>query len=164
MRHRTTRHPIILLALAGLAVVGCRDDQAATGGAPVDQESGGEVPSPGATAFTAGDFDAIELPRGADEASEKTERDGVISQSFFAEATSPEQIMDFFSTSLAEDDWEVVEPVSSRGTDSIAGAWAKDDRRLEISALLAQGVENERTQFSVVLLPGLEPGESVEGG
>lgn len=164
MRHRTIRRPIILLAVAGLALFGCRDDQAATDGAPVDQENGGEVPTPDLTAFTAGDFDAIDLPRGADEASEKTERDGVLSQSFFAEATSPEQIMDFFSSSLAEDGWEVVEPVSSRGTDSIAGAWVKEGRRLEISALLAQGVEDERTQFSVVLLPGLEPGESVEGG
>jgi len=153
-----------LFAVAALALLGCRDDQAATDGAPVDQANGGEVPSPAVTAFTAGDFDAIDLPRGADEASEKTERDGVLSQSFFAQQTSPEQIMDFFTTSLAEDGWEVVEPVSSRGTDSIAGAWAKDGRRLEVSALLAQGVENERTQFSVVLLPGLEPGEGVEGG
>lgn len=163
MRHRSSR-PIILLAVAGLALFGCRDDQAATDGGPVDQENGGEVPTPGITAFTAGDFDAIELPRGADEASEKSERDGVVSQSFFAQQTSPEQIMDFFSDSLALEGWEVVEPVSQRGTDSIAGAWAKDGRRLEVSALLAQGVENERTQFSIVLLPGLEPGESVEGG
>lgn len=160
MQHRT----IPLLAIAGLALLGCRDDQAATDGAPVDQENGGEVPAPGITAFTAGDFDAVELPRGADEASEKTERDGVLSQSFFAEATSPEQIMDFFERSLPGDGWEVAEPVTARGTDSLAGAWTKDGRRLEVSAVLAQGVEDERTQYSLVLLPGLEPGEGVEGG
>lgn len=175
MRHRTsssrtttrpssTTRSLGLLALAGIALLGCRDDQATTDGAPVDQAPGGEVPSPGITTFTAGGFDAIELPRGADEAAEKTERDGVIAQSFFARSTSPEQIMDFFADSLPLDGWTVAEPVSSRGTDSIAGAWTKDGRRLEISALLAQGVENERTQFSVVLLPGLEPGESIEGG
>lgn len=156
--------PILLVAVAGLALLGCRDDQAVTDGAPVDQSPGGEVPSPEVTAFTGGEFDAIELPRGAEEAGEKTERDGAISQSFFVTATSPEQIMDFFAASLAEDGWAPAEPVSARGTDSLAGAWTKDGRRLEISALLAQGVENERTQFSVVLLPGLEPGEGIEGG
>ena len=145
------------------------DDDGQTGagqaGAGDDGEGeGGEVPTPGMTGFTEGEFDDIALPRGADEASEKTERDGVISQSFFAQQTSPEQIMDFFATSLDADGWTVVEPVSSRGTDSLAGAWTRDGRRLEVSALLAQGVENERTQFSVVLLPSLEPGEEVVGG
>lgn len=155
---------MIILAAASLALVGCGDDQAVDDGAPVDQENNGEVPTPGMTAFTGGEFEGVDLPRGADEASEKTERDGAISQSFFAQQTSPEQIMDFFSTSLESDGWTVAEPVSPRGTDSYAGAWTRDGRRLEISALLAQGAENERTQFSVVLLPGLEPGEDVEGG
>ena len=33
--------------------------------------------------------------------------------------------------------------------------------RLEVSALLAQGIEDERTQFSVVLLPNRTPGEEI---
>lgn len=164
MLRRHAARSTIILAAAGLALTGCGDDQAVDDGPPVDQENGGEVPTPGNTAFTAGEFDGVDLPRGADEAGTKTERDGVISQSFFAQQTSPEQIMDFFSTSLETDGWTVVEPVSARGTDSLAGAWTRDGRRLEISALLAQGVDRERTQYSVVLLPGLEPGESVEGG
>ena len=142
------------------------DGEAGVGQAGAGDEgaTGGEIPTPGMNGFTEGEFDDIALPRGADEASEKTERDGVISQSFFAQQTSPEQIMDFFSTSLDADGWTVVEPVSARGTDSLAGAWTRDGRRLEVSALLAQGVEDERTQFSVVLLPDLEPGEGVVGG
>ena len=161
-RPHFTRHvtrPTIMLAAAGLALTGCGDDAADTPAVEI-----GGAPSPEVTAFTSGEFDAIELPRGAEEASEKTERDGVISQSFFASATSPEQIMDFFSNSLPLAGWELVEPVSSRGTDSYAGAWASEGRRLEVSAVLAQGVDDERTQFSVVLLPSLEPGEAVEGG
>lgn len=164
MLRRHAARPTIILAAAGLALVGCGDDQAADGGAPAGQDNGGAIPSPEITGFTAGGFDAIDLPRGADEAGEKTERDGAISQSFFAQQTSPEQIMDFFSSSLETDGWTVAEPVSSRGTDSFAGAWTQDGHRLEISALLAQGVENERTQFSVVFLPGLEPGEGIDGG
>lgn len=155
--------PLVVLAVAGLALLGCRDDQAVDG-TPAEPATGGELPAPEVTAFTAGDFDSIELPRGAEEASEKTERDGVLSQSFFVTATSPDQVMDFFADSLATDGWEIAEPVSSRGTDSIAGAWTKDGRRLEISSLLAQGVDDEQTQFSVVLLPGLEPGEGIDGG
>lgn len=163
MPRRDAIRPTLVLIAAALAVAGCDDDAADRPAVPAD-EGGDALPSPDVSAFTAGDFDAIELPRGADEASEKTERDGAFSQSYFAEATSPEQIMDFFTDSLELDGWEIVEPVSRRGTDSFAGAWAKDGRRLEISAVLAQGVEKERTQFSVVLLPGLQPGEAVEGG
>lgn len=163
MPRRDAIRPSLLLAAAALALAGCDDDAADRPAVPAD-EGGDALPAPGVTAFTAGDFGAIELPRGADEASEKTERDGVVSQSYFASATSPQQIMDFFSNSLETDGWELVEPVSPRGTDSYAGAWARDGRRLEISAVLAQGVEKERTQFSVVLLPGLQPGEAVEGG
>lgn len=147
------------LLVATLIAAGCDDDGASDG--ELDAELTGEVPAPGGTAFTAGGFDDIQLPAGADEASTRTERDGVISQSFFANAQSPEQIMDFFADSLTQQGWQVAEPVSQRGTDSLAGAWTADGRRLEVSALLAQGVENERTQFSVVLLPATVPGEEV---
>ena len=158
-RRRTIVRPLITLAIATtMAACGAN---ASTDDGNVD----GEVPTPDATAFTAGGFDDIELPAGADEASEKTERDGVISQSYFASAQSPQQIMEFFSSSLTRNGWEVVEAVSERGTDSLAGAWLSDaGRRLEVSALLAQGAENERTQFSLVLLPSSEPGEQVTGG
>ncbi len=159
-RHARTT---IILAVATVAFVACDDDQAGDDGTSAASD-GGAIPAPEITGFTDGDFDAIELPRGAEEASEKTVRDDVTSQSFFASATSPEQIMEFFASSLEGDGWTVAEPVSSRGTDSFAGAWTRDGHRLEISALLAQGVENERTQFSVVLLPGLRPGEAIEGG
>jgi hypothetical protein len=52
----------------------------------------------------------------------------------------------------------------STGTDSIAGSWSRDGRRLDVSALTAQGIEDERTQFSLVLLPSLADAGSIEGG
>ena len=122
------------------------------------------MPAPGITAFTAGDFDASELPRGADEASEKTEHDGALSQSFLAEATSAEPIMDVFERSLPADGWEVAEPVTARGTDSPAGASTKDGRRLEVSAVLAQGVETSGPSTASCCYRGSSGGEGVEGG
>jgi hypothetical protein len=54
--------------------------------------------------------------------------------------------------------------VAGSGTDTLTGAWESGGRRLEVSATHARGVEDERTQFSVVLLPLLEPGAELSGG
>lgn len=147
------------VAAIGLLAGACSDDGATTGPQP-----GGAVPGPEVSIFTAGTFDDIRLPRGATEISEKTERDGAIAQSFALEATSPVQTMEFFSRTLPEDGWALLDEPESTGTDSIAGSWARDGRRLDVSALLAQGLEDERTQFSIVLLPSLADAGSIEGG
>jgi hypothetical protein len=111
-----------------------------------------------------GAFDQIRLPGGATEVSEKTERDGAITQSFAVDALSPEQVLSHFEQTLPEDGWTELEPPVSTGTDSIAGSWSRDGRRLDVSALTAQGIEDERTQFSLVLLPSLADAGSIEGG
>ena len=148
--------------VALLSLAACGDDSP---GATADVDGGGEQddaqPTPGGTAFTDAQFDDIPIPRGATEAGDLTERDGAIAQSYTVTATSPEQIMDVFTDNLAVQGWEVVEEVRSTGTDSFAAAWVRGDDRLEVSALLAQGVEDERTQFSVVLLPNRTPGEEI---
>jgi hypothetical protein len=148
--------------VALLPLASCGDDSP---GATADVDGGGEQddaqPTPGGTAFTDAEFDDIPIPRGATEAGAKTERDGVVTQSFTVTETSPEQLMEVFATTLPERGWENVEPVRSTGTDSYAAAWVQGDDRLEISALLAQGVEGERSQFSVVLLPNRTPGEEI---
>lgn len=148
------------LAVAGLLVLSaCGDDRPGSTGGDDDQSAA--VPAPGVTTFADGDFDGIPIPRGATEASTRTERDGAVSQSFTATATSPRQIMDFFADQLPRLGWETVEEIRSTGTDSFAAAWVDGDQRVEVSALLAQGIDDERTQFSVVLLPDRQVGESV---
>lgn len=152
------------MAVAALALASCGDDAEGDADAEVvdDQEQQDAQPTPGSgTLFTAGDFDAIPVPRGATEQTDKTERDGAVSQSFTVSATSPQQIMEFFVVQLAERGWDNVEEVRSTGTDSYAAAWVQGQNRLEISALLAQGFEDERTQFSIVLLPDRTAGEEV---
>ena len=156
------------VAVAALALTSCGDDAAGdaddAAGADVvaDEEQQDAQPTPGSgTGFSEGDFDAIPIPRGATEQTEQTERDGVVTQSFTVTATSPEQIMEFFSVQLVEDGWEAVEEVRTTGTDSFAGAWVQGENRLEVSALLAQGVDDERSQFSLVLLPDRTPGEEI---
>ena len=148
--------------VALLPLAACSDDSP---GSTADVDGGGEQgdaqPAPGGTAFTDAEFDDIPIPRGATEVGEKTERDGAIAQSFTVTATSPQEIMDTFTNNLSGAGWENVEPVRSTGTDSYAAAWVQGDNRLEVSALLAQGVEDERTQFSVVLLPDRTPGAAL---
>lgn len=148
----------LVLAACSL-LVACGDDAPQTG-----QDVDGEVPAPGGTLFTLGTFDDIQLPGGATEISEKTERDGAIAQSFTVDALSPERVMSHFAQTLPESGWTELEQPAPVGTDSIAGSWARDERRLDVSALLAQGVDGERTQFSLVLLPSLASADSLEGG
>ena len=152
------------MAAAALTLSACGDDAEGDADADVvaDDEQQDAQPTPGSgTLFTDGDFDAIPVPRGATEQTDKTERDGAVSQSFTVSATSPEQIMEFFVVQLPEDGWENIEEVRSTGTDSYAAAWVQGQNRLEVSALLAQGVEDERTQFSIVLLPDRTAGEEI---
>ena len=149
---------MVSAAVLLVAVTSCGDDSA------TQPESGGGVPAPDVSSFTSGRFEDVRLPRGATEISERTERDGAIAQSFTLTATSPENAMDFFSRTLPEDGWTVLDEPAASGTDSIAGSWSRDGRRLDVSALLAQGVDDERTQFSLVLLPSLESADSIDGG
>ncbi len=151
-----------LLAAAALTLAACGDD--AEGDAPAvvaDEEQQDAQPTPGSVGFTEGDFDDIPIARGGTEISEKTERDGAVSQSFTATATSPEEIMEYYASQLPDLGWQEVEAVRETGTDSLAAAWVRGNDRLEISALLAQGVEDERTQFSIVLLPDRTAGEEI---
>ncbi len=160
MQSRTRRPTFAFFVVAGaLAMSACGDDAPGTTGGDDDQSAA--VPAPGVTSFTDGDFDGIPIPRGATEATTRTERDGAVSQSFTATSTSPQQIMDFFTDQLPALGWETVEEVRSTGTDSLAAAWVRDDERVEVSALLAQGIDDAESQFSVVLLPDRQPGESV---
>lgn len=158
-RHRRWA-AVAVAALLPLAACG-DDDPGTTADIDGGDEQDDAQPSPGGTAFTDAEFDDIPIPRGATEAGQQTERDGVVAQSFTVTETSPTQIMEIFVSTLAERGWDNVEPVRSTGTDSFAAAWVQGDDRLEISALLAQGVEDERTQFSLVLLPNRTPGEVV---
>ena len=152
-----------LIAVAALTLAACGDDAEGDADAEVvaEEEQQDAQPTPGSAGFTEGDFDAIPIARGATEVSEKTERDGAISQSFTATATSPEEIMEYYSSQLPDLGWSEVEAVRQTGTDSLAASWVQGNDRLEISALLAQGVDDEQTQFSIVLLPDRTAGEEI---
>ena len=164
----TPRRSVALVAALALPLAACGDDQAAPdGGVGGEDRAANEeqVPTPGGVVFfTEGAFDGLPVPRGATEAGEKTERSGAVAQSFLVEATGPGQIMDFFTDQLPQLGWQVDEPVLSTGTDSLAAAWVKEDQRLEVSSLLAQGVADERSQFSLVLIDGLTVGEQLNDG
>ncbi len=104
--------------------------------------------------------DDVPLPRGATEIGTKTETDGAITQSFSVTATNPDEVMDFFVGALADRGWVPVDPVESRGVALLFGAWARDGRRLEISAGPAPGIADD-TQFNLVMLANVGPGRQL---
>jgi hypothetical protein len=138
-------------------VIGCGDDSNVT--TPYGA-AGDARPTPDATVSPTGTFDDIPLPSGATEIGTRTEEDGAITQSFAVTSTSPDIVMDFFVGALADQGWVPVEPVGSRGANSLFGAWDRDGRRLEISAGPAPAIADD-TQFNLVLLASLEPGSEL---
>lgn len=149
-----------MMAVALVSTASCDSDANDMPDTPVaDGEDA--IPSPEVEFFTDGDFQDIPKPRGATEASDKTERDGVITQSFTVTATGPRQIMTFYVDNLPPLGWELVDPVTRTGPNTERAAWVRDERRLEVSTGPVPGIEDERAQFSLVLLPDQVPGRTL---
>lgn len=66
----------------------------------------------------------------------------------------------FQTTGTFDDIPLLVDPVESRGANSLVGAWERDGRRLEVSAGPTPGIADD-TQFNLVLLASLEPGSQL---
>jgi hypothetical protein len=129
----------------------------ACGSACGSDEPNADQPAPDASSFGRGTFDDLpSFPRSAPFAP-RSEKDGVITQSWLAKGTTPEGVIDFFVDELAADGWRPAEPVFRSDTESRADL-VKGDQRLEISA---GRVTNTPTsveadggvQYSLVLRP-----------
>jgi hypothetical protein len=140
-----TRRPaaFALLAVAVLLVAGCR-----TGG-PGDAQ-----PAPEVSGFRQGGFDELPRYRGSEELGVVSEDGDVVTQSFSAEGTSPELVLDFYRKEL--EGW------TSLGREDVGDALREDFRdgdgnRLEVSATtLSQGGSDLQptVQYSLVLHQG----------
>lgn len=154
------------LVVGALAVVlvGCGDDGGA--GGPEAQ------PAPDVTTFQEGDFSGIPLPPRAEEAGERSERDGVVVQSFFVRDKTPREVLDFYATHF---DLQGVTPTMTPqefGNDAWRGSWQLEGRELLVSATSAPsaGGGDVVTQMSLELSPtdgggheGDVPDEADEG-
>lgn len=135
----------LLLALAvAVSVAGCD-----MGG---DDPSIDAQPSPEVTTFEPGLFDALPRYPRSEPISERTEEDGVISQSFAARDTAPGQVLQYYRERLA--DWDLVDQPQDIGEGTYRGIWARESWTLTISATPGETVDPET----------LEPvGEAAEG-
>jgi hypothetical protein len=155
----------VLAATAWLAA--CSDDDPAGQGTRTEQEGGagadeqGEAqPAPDASQFTeAATFEDVDLYPRSREASERTDDGEASVQTFVVRNATPEQIMEFFATTLPEKGWQVVEEPQLLGATNLRGAWVRGDVRLRVSTAPDPTLTDEGTgddtvsQYSLVLEP-----------
>ena len=141
-----------LALLVALLLGACGDDD--------DASDPDAQPSPDVTTFGEGDFSDIPLPPLAEEAGERSERDGVVVQSFFVRNRTPEDVLDFYRTYFEGEGGTPILAPEPYGNQAWRGTWLVDDRELLVSAIPApsvDGTEVERadvvTQMSLELSP-----------
>lgn len=101
-------------------------------------------PVPGRADFGPGIFD--ELPRysRSEPLGPRNETDGVVSQSFSARNTDPQQILSFYGRRLEEAGWSAVEPVTELGPGTYRAQWGRPQWLLTVSASTAPTITPPR--------------------
>lgn len=126
----------------------------ALGGCSEREEREGAQPAPDVTSFEQGRFDNLLLAPRSDPVGPRSEQEGVVSRSFTAKGTTPEQVLRFYEQNLTG--WRQVEPVHEVGTSSWRGTWEQGQWRLEVSAGRAPALDDPleaQAQYSLVLRP-----------
>ncbi len=140
---------VAVLAAGALAAVGCSSDGDAR------QET---QPAPRGSTFELGAFDELpRLPR-SEPLGVRSEKDGIVTQSFSTVGRTPQQVLDYYARELGEAGWESATPVHRADTGAVAD-WITEGFRLEVSA--TQIEEDHRSpqsdayvvQYSLVLRP-----------
>ncbi|MGE0879574.1 MAG: hypothetical protein AB7L13_12205 [Acidimicrobiia bacterium] len=148
---------LVLSLLVPVLLVACGDDSGDSGGGSASPSGSVDTPAaepaPDVSVFRTGLFAGIPVPRGATELSAPSQTNGAITATYGAAATSPARILDIYRRLLPADGWTSVVPVDETGKDIYRGDWMKDGRRLQVVSSPAPGVGDERTQFSLLLLP-----------
>lgn len=125
-----------LQCVAGVALavfaVGC--------GGGTDDRTTGAQPSPGVTTFEPGNFDEIPRHPRSEPLGERSDKEGVIAQSFSARDVRPSGVLEFYENRL-ENTWNLVSQPQEIGVDTYRGTWAKDNWILTVSATPAQTVD-----------------------
>ncbi len=114
---------IAVFGMLGLLIAAC----APRGGDPEAQ------PAPEVTTFEHGRFDDLpRFPR-SDPVGPRNETDGVVTRSYRARGTSPEQVLEFYEQAL-EQRWDMVTPIEQLGIGTFRAEWVTEDYRLLVSA------------------------------
>ena len=122
------RRLALLFTVLTLVLVGCGSDD----------DSDEAQPNPDDAQFSEGVFDDIPLMPTSEEISERTEREGVVSQSFTIRGDTPLGVMEWYEDSLAGE-WTNVTPATETGVDSYRSRWSAQERVLTIRLAAGAG-------------------------
>ena len=156
---RTEGRPLALSVTAvtgslALVVAAC----ASRGTEPATQ------PAPDVTTFEQGLFDDLpQFPR-SDPVGPRTDKDGVVTRSYRARGTSPDQVLEFYREALDEG-WNMVTPIERVGVGTFRAEWVREDHRLLVSATREETLDPPDdaanpvvSQYSLALHPITPPG------
>lgn len=132
---------------------------AACGGGTDDARGSGAQPAPDVTTFEQGVFDEIPRYPRSEPLGPRSEKDGVVAQSFEARDASPAQVLDFFQQRL--ESWDLISQPAPIGEGTYRGQWARAKWILTISSTPAPTLEPDSepaqgtllSQYSLSLSP-----------
>ena len=102
------------------------------------------------------EYDDIPLPEGSEQLGPVDTIDGTTTGTYTVEEVSAEDAVVALDQLLQAEGWRVLEPVRQE-LDAWRGDWAKDERRLEVTAYPIDSLGPDyEMQFSLVLSPNLE--------
>ncbi len=119
----------------------------------------GTQPAPDVTTFEQGVFDDVpRFPR-SEPLGPRSEKAGVVAQSFRAFGATPRAVVEYYARSLPG--WEQIEPITQTGTEDFRARWARDAWTLLVTAAPAPttsdgnqaDVPEPKTQYSLTLTP-----------
>lgn len=148
-RVRARATSLCLLVVIGLASQACADAETREGAQP----------APDVTTFEQGVFDDVpRFPR-SEPLGSRSEKAGVVAQSFRAFGATPRAVLDYYARSLPG--WDQIEPITQTGTEDFRGRWAMDGWTLLVTAAPAPttsdgnqaDVPEPKTQYSLTLSP-----------
>lgn len=145
MRDLTRTRGLVSALAAVLALGGCSDRE---------EQREGTQPAPAVTTFEQGRFDDLPLAPRSDPVGPRSEKEGVVTRSFSAKGTTPEQVLRFYEQNLTG--WRQLEPVHEVGTSSYRATWAQGEWLLEVSSGRAPALDaplEAQVQYSLVLRP-----------
>lgn len=147
---RSRKHVVVAAVAAATLplLAGCGDD---------GEEQAETQPAPGVTTFEQGRFDELPLLPGSERFGTRSEKDGVVAQTYRTNGATPQVVIDHFEQELPAGGWRMAEP-AHRGDAESRGDWVTDDWRLEVSAAPVPdrgdpSSPQEIVQYSLVLRP-----------
>ncbi len=124
-----------------------------------DEAERAAQPAPGVTTFEQGRFDDLPRYPRSEPLGPRSEKDGVVAQSFRATGAEPQQVLEWYRDELGQG-WIMLTPIERLGVGTVRADWVQGEYRLRVSATREAELENRDdaarkvvSQYSVSLQP-----------